>query len=227
MTKIFVVLLVIINIFVLLGLSGLVFYQFKQILDRDNQISVLSSKVANTKTSKSNIKSDSSTAVTQSSLQIKDNDGQLKLFNALKKNTEGKASIKIFLLKGVQDSKNTSTTYALERLTDRQDILYFALEQLVKGPTSIESDQGFISPIELSGISNCGGGDFNLLLLDGIFTVKMCKLLSSKAGSNSEDIQNLIESTAKQFSEIKKVIILNSNNTCFGDSSGQDLCKNI
>ncbi|MBC7471752.1 MAG: GerMN domain-containing protein [candidate division SR1 bacterium] len=223
MKKILIVLLIIINILVLIGLSGLVFYQFKQILDRDNQINVLSSKISNNKTVKPSTKSDSSTAITQSSLQIKDN-GQQEIFNLLKKNKEGQAIVNIFFLK---DSQDKNTIFSLERLSDRQDILTFSLEELIKGPTPAELTKGIISPIVLSGISNCGGDNFTLFLSNGTATVKMCKVLSNSANSSSEQIRNSIELTTKQFSEVKKVIILNSNNTCFGDSSSQDSCKNI
>jgi hypothetical protein len=225
MKKFLIVLLVIINLFVLFGLSGLVFYQFKQILDRNNQIDNLGNQLVQIKNNKNVPKPSQTSALSVSSLQIKD-EAQTALFDSLKKNTDNLATIKVFFIKKSEIAPNPINLSFVERTTDRKDIVTFAIDELIKGPNTSEQSQKIYSPIVLSGMSNCGNGDFSAIVLDDKATIKFCKAVTTSNAENT-NIKEVIESTLKQFSSIQKVVILNSNNTCFGDTTGQDLCKNI
>jgi uncharacterized protein YxeA len=226
MKKIFITLLVIINIFVLIGLAGLVFYQFKQILDRNNQIDGLSNQIVQLKNTKSTTKTSQLSATTQSSLQIKD-EGQSTLFDGLIKNTDNLAKVKIFFLKKSENTIPPNTAIASERLTDRKDILNFSIEELIKGPSSAEQTQNIYTPIKLTGSSNCGTGDFSLVLNGEKVTIKFCKAVTNATISDSDNLKEAVDLTLKQFTGVQKITILNNNNTCYGETTGQDLCKNI
>jgi hypothetical protein len=225
MKKFLVALLVVINIFVLFGLSGLVFYQFKQILDRNNQIDNLGNQLVQLKNGKSVVKAGQASALSISSLQIKD-EAQTALFDVLKKNTDNLATVKVFFIKKSEIAPNPISLSFVERLTNRKDVVTFVIDELIKGPNTTEQSQKIYTPIVLSGSSNCGNGDFSTIVSGDKITIKFCKALTTSNAENV-NIKEVLETTLKQFSGIQKVVILNSNNTCFGDTTGQDLCKNI
>jgi hypothetical protein len=58
----------------------------------------------------------------------------------------------------------------------------------------------------------------------GTVTVKFCRASASPGIGADARITSDITATLKQFSDVKKVVILNYNGDCFGDMSGQNLC---
>jgi hypothetical protein len=113
-------------------------------------------------------------------------------------------------------------------------IASYAIQQLIAGPTSIERQAGYTSMLQQSlfGKSNCAGQQNFIFTLDkkgmltkpGVATIRFCRLISSAGVGVDAAIRSEVESTLKQFPEIKAVVILSSNGHCFGDESGVNFC---
>jgi hypothetical protein len=58
----------------------------------------------------------------------------------------------------------------------------------------------------------------------GTATLSFCRTTSSPGVGTDGRIQSEINATLKQFSNIKKVVILTVDGNCFGDESGQNQC---
>jgi hypothetical protein len=58
----------------------------------------------------------------------------------------------------------------------------------------------------------------------GTATLKFCRILSSPGIGTDARIQSEIDTTLKQFANIKKVVLLTKDGHCIGDESGRDLC---
>ena len=148
--------------------------------------------------------------------------------------------VKVFFSK-FPESVNTDFTavYAVDRTSPTIAIGTFALQLLIAGPTISEQQAGYFTELNtmLSGSSNCsaplpvGGPDFTLTLdkkgsvtEKGTATVKFCRNLTSPGIGADGRVTAEINATLKQFSNIKKVVILTEDGHCFGDESGKDFC---
>lgn len=134
---------------------------------------------------------------------------------------------------------DSSAVFAVNRTSPTIAVATFSLQLLIAGPTLSEQQTGYFTELNtmLSGPSNCtgsrpvGGPDFTLTLNmkgpypeTGTATVKFCRaILSSGIGADAR-VTAEINATLKQFSNIKKVVILTQDGHCFGDGSGKDLC---
>jgi hypothetical protein len=58
----------------------------------------------------------------------------------------------------------------------------------------------------------------------GTATLSFCRAISSAGIGTDARIQAEINATLKQFSTIKKVVILTVDGNCFGDQSGMNVC---
>lgn len=135
------------------------------------------------------------------------------------------ATISVFFSKEPQSNDDFTYTVRSNRQTTRKDVGTFAIEQLIAGPNQAETTEGLISPIKLSGDSNCDSKDFNLVIVDGKATIKFCKNLNSAGVGQDTRIIETITQTLKQFPTVDKVIILTKDDDCFGDLSGLNNCK--
>lgn len=109
------------------------------------------------------------------------------------------------------------------RTTQRGDIATFAIEQLIAGPTSNEIKIGFMKPIQFRGSSNCGS-NFNLAISGGVARLKFCRTIPSAGIGDDARVKSSVDTTLKQFSTVKSVIILTKEGDCFGDMSGENIC---
>jgi spore germination protein GerM len=147
--------------------------------------------------------------------------------------------IKVFFSK--RSEPNFGTVFPVDRVSPTKAVATFALQLLIAGPTPTERDAGYFTELNslLNGDSVCigsatppvGGPDFTLILNkkgtateDGTVTVKFCRTTISNGVGEDARVTSQITATLKQFSTIKKVVILTKDNHCFGDESGQDLC---
>src|SRR5579885_2190609 len=139
------------------------------------------------------------------------------------------------------DSVNTnfSAVFPVDRVSPTVAVGTFAIQLLIAGPTLSERNQGLFTELNtmLSGPSNCsaplpvGGPDFTLTLNkkgsvteQGTATLQFCRTISSPGIGADARVTAQINATLKQFSSIKKVVILTKEGHCFGDLSGQDRC---
>ena len=134
---------------------------------------------------------------------------------------------------------NFSAVYPVERVSPTIAVGTFALQLLLAGPTLSERQAGYFTELNtmLSGPSQCsaplpaGGPDFTLTLnkkgpvtQTGSATVKFCRSVISPGIGADARVTAEINATLKQFTNIKKVVILTVDGHCFGDLSGKDLC---
>ena len=147
--------------------------------------------------------------------------------------------VKVFFSKSPESLNNGSAVYAVNRMSPTIAVGTYAIQLLIAGPTLSERQAGYFTELNtmLSGPSNCsaplpvGGPDFTLTLNKkgtvtetGTATVKFCRSLYSAGIGADARVTAEINATLKQFSNIKKVVILTKDGHCFGDGSGLDLC---
>lgn len=148
--------------------------------------------------------------------------------------------VKVFFSKFPESvNTNSSTVYPVGRISPSIAVGTFSLQLLIAGPTLSEQQAGYFTELNtmLSGPSKCsaplpvGGPDFILSLNKkgavtetGTATVKFCRSLSSPGIGADARVTAEINATLKQFTNIKKVVILTVDGHCFGDLSGKDFC---
>lgn len=134
---------------------------------------------------------------------------------------------------------NFAAVYPVDRVSPTVAVGTFAIQLLIAGPTISERSQGLFTELNtiLSGPSSCsapipvGGPDFTLTLNkkgsvteQGTATLQFCRATNSPGIGADARVTAEINATLKQFSTIKKVVILTKDGHCFGDGSGLDLC---
>ncbi len=147
--------------------------------------------------------------------------------------TTNHATVKIYFSKSPDSEHNFRAVYPVTRDAPTPAVATYAIQQLIAGPTGSEQNAGYYSELHkaLSGPSSCSGADFTLALdkkgttdEPGTATIKFCRTLTSGGIGTDARISTEIEMTLKQFSTIKKVVILTNGGHCFGDESGMDRC---
>ncbi len=147
--------------------------------------------------------------------------------------------IKVFFSQYPKSVSDPTAVFVVDRTSPTIAVATFSIQLLIAGPTLSEQQAGYFTELNtmLSGPSNCtgsrpvGGPDFTLTLNmkgpypeTGTATVKFCRAtLSSGIGADAR-VTAEINATLKQFSNIKKVVILTQDGHCFGDESGKDFC---
>lgn len=141
--------------------------------------------------------------------------------------TDGAKTIKVYFSKDPSSYDDPTIAVFVTRQTDRVDVGTFALEHLIFGPTEEEQTGGLFTPLELSGTSNCGGKDFTLSVdqTKKEALLKFCRQIQTAGVGDDARIQTVIEKTLMQFPTVETVVILTSEDHCFGDESGMDTCK--
>lgn len=147
--------------------------------------------------------------------------------------------VKIYFSKSPESYSNFNKVFPVDRVSPTSSVATFAVQQLIAGPTPSESSSGYFSELHkiMSGPSVCsnaasmGNADFTLTLdkkgladEQGTATLKFCRTLSSPGVGADARIQSEIDTTLKQFANIKKVVLLTKDGHCFGNESGRDLC---
>jgi hypothetical protein len=134
------------------------------------------------------------------------------------------APVKVYFSKKPDSDNDPSKVFAVSRTSPDAGVAKYSLNQLIAGPTASEKADGYYSEIELSGSSNCEGGDFVLNISSGKATVRFCKTFKLFGVMSDARVQNQIETTLLQFSSVSKVAILGKDGYCLFDASGQNEC---
>jgi hypothetical protein len=147
--------------------------------------------------------------------------------------------IKVFFSRFPQSANDSTAVFPVDRVSPTIGVGTFAIQLLIAGPTTEEHNAGYFSELNsiLSGASYCsapfptGGPDFTLTLNKkgnvpetGTATLRFCRATSSPGIGADARITTEINATLKQFSSIKKVVILTKDGHCFNNASGLDLC---
>jgi hypothetical protein len=147
--------------------------------------------------------------------------------------------IKVYFSKFPQSEQDYTAVFPVERISPTIAVATFSIQLLIAGPTLSERSAGYFSELNsiLTGPSTCngayptGGPDFTITLDKkgttseiGTTTLRFCRATQSPGIGTDARVKEEITATLKQFSNIKKVVILTSAGHCFGDQSGADLC---
>lgn len=147
--------------------------------------------------------------------------------------------IKVFFSKYPEVNTNLNAVAPVDRISPTVGVGTFAIQLLIAGPTTTERSAGyfselnslFTSPSTCANLYPVGGPDFTLTLNKkgnvteaGTATLRFCRLISSPGIGADARVTAEINATLKQFTIIKKVVILTISGSCFGDESGQNLC---
>ena len=147
--------------------------------------------------------------------------------------------VKVFFSKSPDSLNNNAAVFSVDRVSPSIAVATFSIQLLIAGPTLSEQQAGYFTELNtmLSGPSNCtgslpvGGPDFTLTLNKkgsvpetGTVTLKFCRTTNSGGIGADARVTAEINATLKQFSNIKKVVILTKDGHCFGDESGKDFC---
>jgi hypothetical protein len=213
MKKLFIGFLVLLNIVILFGLLGLVGYQFTEIVKRNSEVEQLKGDLEQARLKQKQISESGSISKPTQTIPEK----------PIPQNSE--LAISVFYSKAPENELDFTAVVEQKRTTTRADLETFALEEIMKGPSSPEKTQGAQNPIALSGSSNCSDKDFSLDITLKKATMKFCKTVVSNGIGDDARIKTVIEKTLSQFDTIDSVLILTKDGSCFGDQSGQNSCK--
>ncbi|MEO7001206.1 MAG: GerMN domain-containing protein [Ktedonobacterales bacterium] len=147
--------------------------------------------------------------------------------------SSGPYPVKVFFSKHPQTDSNVNAVFAVQRQSPTLGVATFAIQQLIAGPTTAESSQGYFTelPASLSGASNCGGADFVITLNHkgttpdtGTATLQFCRTTQLAGDLTGGRIAAEITATLTQFPSTQHVVILTKDGSCFNDLSGANMC---
>lgn len=143
--------------------------------------------------------------------------------NPPQKISQSQTKIKVFFPNPSKNTNNLNYVEPVFRTTTNKTVAEFAIQQLILGPNASEKSKGLVAPIKLHGNSNCGK-DFKISIVKNIAKIQFCRSIISAGIGDDVRVKSSIESTLKQFSTVKSVIILTNKGDCFGDMSGENFC---
>jgi hypothetical protein len=150
--------------------------------------------------------------------------------------------IKVYFTKTPESESGVPIkVFAVDRVSPTQQVETYAVQLLIAGPTPEERAAGYYSELNglFNGTSQCpsiglggvGGPDFTLTLNmkgttpeQGTATLKFCRTSLSGGIGVDARVNAELSATLLQFPTIKKLVVLNIQNHCYGDMSGQDFC---
>lgn len=148
--------------------------------------------------------------------------------------------IKVYFARHPETDNNPTTVFAVTRstsMTTTQTQATFALDEMLKGPTTAERAQNYYSPFDGQlGLQSVCPGAFRSydLALDhrgsaaetGTATVQFCRRVDIPGDLAGPRMTAMIQATLLQFPQIKQVVILNYQGDCFDDLQGANACLN-
>jgi hypothetical protein len=145
-------------------------------------------------------------------------------------------AVVVYFSKHPDSDSNVNAVFSVNRFSPDLGVAKYSLQQLIAGPTTAESATGFYTELSasLSGVSNCGGADFQLypnhkgtsVAEAGTMTIKFCRTVQLAGDLTGARIAAEINKTMLQFSNIHKVITLTKDGGCFNDFQGANACLN-
>ncbi len=141
--------------------------------------------------------------------------------------------VKVYFSKHPDSDSNPSAVFPVDRVSPTLSVATYTINQLIAGPTATEATAGYYTPLTgaLNGASNCGGADFAITLdkrattpETGTTTLQFCRTVLLAGDLTGSRITAEITHTLLQFSNIKRVVILQRDGNCFDDLSGLNRC---
>jgi hypothetical protein len=148
------------------------------------------------------------------------------------------STVNVFFARHPGTDNNPTAVFSVWRSTSAATTLdqaTFALEEIFKGPSQAERNQGYYSPFDgaLALQSYCSGPfrDFDLTLNRrgttpevGTATLQFCRRVDIAGDLDGARMKAMITATLTQFPTIQQVVILNFQGDCFDDLQGQNAC---
>jgi hypothetical protein len=148
------------------------------------------------------------------------------------------STVKVFFAKHPDTDENPALVFPVLRTTAATTTLdkaTFAINEMLKGTTTDERAQNYYSPFDgkLALQSVCPGEfrSFDITLNhrgktveDGTATLQFCRRVDIAGDLEGPRMRAMISSTLMQFTEIKQVVILNYQGSCFDDLRGDNAC---
>jgi spore germination protein GerM len=137
--------------------------------------------------------------------------------------------VKVYFSKHPDSDNLPRMVFAVDRVSPTLGVATYAIGQLIAGPTSAEKAQGYYTPLAgaLSGTSTCNGADVKITLNwnrthseTGTATLQFCRTVPGFGDTGAIVVRNEITSTLMQFPNIKKVVIVYKDGSCFDDLIG-------
>ena len=138
--------------------------------------------------------------------------------------------VQVFLFSNTLYSQPDISAYWLPviRETTRKDVATFAIEELIKGPTSAEKTTGLDTIFGTSKFiwftddSDCDGKDFSISIdsTTKVATFRFCRTTAMAGDMSGFVVMGQISTTLKQFPTIQKAAILNKQGKCLDDMIG-------
>lgn len=139
-------------------------------------------------------------------------------------NNSGQYLLKVYMFSDDKFNEPGEPDYTtvLDRQTPRQDIATYTVEQILRGPTANEIENGLRPtfggeyPVALSGSSQCGikNFDINLDVKNYLAKVTFCRELAFHEDWGPKLLISQIRKTLIQFDKILKVQILTKDGNC-------------
>lgn len=134
--------------------------------------------------------------------------------------------VKVYFSKHPESDNDPGAVFSVNRTTDNLGVAKFSVAQILLGPTATEQAAGYFTTARLrTDTSNCNGQDFKVAIVNGTATLQFCRTFDHLGVVADGQAKSELDATLKQYSSVKKVIILNKNGACEFDLSGMDLCK--
>ena len=151
--------------------------------------------------------------------------------------TPSSYTLKVYFAHHPETDTQPDAVLAVERTLTVLPTPTAALEAMFRGPTADERSGGYYSPFDgmMSLISYCPGDfkDFTLLMdhrgttaETGTLTVTLCRAVMMAGDLDGARMSAMMQQTLLQFPDIKHVVILTHEGTCFNDLRGDNACLN-
>lgn len=119
----------------------------------------------------------------------------------------------------------------VQRTSPTDDVVTYAVQQYLAGPTEQEKQQGYYNELNMSGPSNSGDRDFTLTYdmrgptpEKGTVTLQFNRQTTLPGDMSGPRVKLAITTTLTQFPSIKNVVILNAAGYCFADLKSGNEC---
>lgn len=137
-------------------------------------------------------------------------------------------SVSIFFSRHPESDDDPGRTFAVPRTAPNNDVINFAISELLQGPSVGERDDGYFATARIRSAtepSTCDNRDFSISIQATVATLTFCRTFDHVGEISDGQAESELKATLLQFPSIKKVIILNSRGDCEFNLSGQNLCK--
>lgn len=121
--------------------------------------------------------------------------------------------------------------FPVQRTSPTDDVVTYAVQQYLAGPTEQEKQQGYFSELTISGPSNSGSRDFTLTYdmrgstpEKGTVTLQFNRQTTLPGDMSGPRVKLAITTTLEQFPTIKNVVILTLGGYCFADLKSGNEC---